>query len=229
MAEQSTGKIPPVPSFHLRAILPTLFLDVAAPILIFDLLTARGVPVLWALAAGGLAPALNNLRNWIKTRRLEPLGVIVLTFLVIGTILSLISGSIFFALIKDSFLTGTFGLIYLGSLFAARPLMFSVIRQFVAGDDPERVAWWNSLWEKPRFRAAIRFVTAVWGVAYLAEATLRVGLALVLTPRQVVTISPFLIYGMLVLLIVWTRAHMLALGRAPKTQPEAARVVVEGR
>ena len=224
MAEQSTGKAPPLPSFHLRAILPTLLIDAVVPILIFDLLTARGVPVLWG-AAGGLAPALNNLRNWIKTRRLEPLGIIVLTFLVIGTILSLISGSIFFALIKDSFMTGTFGLIYLGSLFAARPLMFSVIRQFVVGDDPERIAWWNSLWEKPRFRSAIRLVTAVWGVAYLAEAMLRVGLAFVLTPRHVVTISPVLSYGMLVLLIVWTRNHMLALGRAPKAQPEAARVV----
>ena len=57
----------------------------------------------------GLSPVLNSLRVWIGTRRIEPLGIIVMGFLAIGTAASLVSGSIFFVLIKDSFLTGTFG------------------------------------------------------------------------------------------------------------------------
>lgn len=62
----------------------------------------------------------------------------------IGTAASLISGSVFFALIKESFLTATFGFICLGSLMAERPLMFYINRQFVAGDDPARLEWWNA-------------------------------------------------------------------------------------
>ena len=61
--------------------------------------------------------------------------------------------------------------------------MFYINRQFVAGDDPVRLEWWNSLWQHPNFRAAQRVVTAVWGIAYLIEALLRVGFALVLPPR----------------------------------------------
>jgi hypothetical protein len=44
-----------------------------------------------------------------------------MAFLVIGTAASLISGSAFFALIKESFLAATFGLICLGSLLAEQP------------------------------------------------------------------------------------------------------------
>lgn len=201
----------PAGRFSFVQILPTLVFDVALPILLFNLLAGYGVPTLWALVAGGVSPALNNLRVWIRSRRLEPLGLIVIGFLAIGTAASLISGSVFVALIKDSFLTATFGLICLGSLLAARPLMFYVIRQFVAGDDPARIELWNGLWQNAEFRAAQRFVTAVWGIAYLIEALLRVGFALTLAPAQVVAISPVMGFGVLIVLIAWTRRHLLAL------------------
>src|SRR5262249_31471478 len=157
-----------------------LIFDVALPVILFNVLTHYGIPILWALVIGGLSPALNNLRVWFRTGRLEPLGIIVMTFLALGAATSLISGNIFFVLIKDSFLTGTFGLICLATLFMRRPLMFSVSRQFVAGSDPARNAWWDGLWEFPNFRSGMRVVTAVWGVVYLLEAAARVTLAFVL-------------------------------------------------
>jgi hypothetical protein len=198
-------------SFSFKQMLPTLFFDVAMPIIVFNLLTREGVSTLWALAAGGLSPALNNIRIWVKSRRLEPLGIIVMTFLAVGTAVSLISGSVFLVLIKESFLTATFGLICLGSLFAARPLLFYIIRQFVAGDDAARIEWWNGLWQFPDFRQALRFVTAIWGGVYLVEALLRVGFALFLAPAQVVAISPVMAFAVLIALIAWTRRYMQAL------------------
>jgi len=194
-----------------KPMLPTLVFDVVMPIVTFNVLTHYRVSTLWALVAGGFFPASNNLRVWAKSRRLEPLGIIVMTFLVIGTVASLISGSVFFALIKESFLTATFGFICLGSLLAERPLMFYINRQFVVGDDPVRLDWWNGLWQYPHFRAAQRLVTAVWGITYLVEALLRVGFALVLSPAKVVTISPVMTFGLMIVLVAWTRRYMLAL------------------
>ena len=201
----------PVGRFSFTQMLPTLVFDVAMPILAFNVLTSYGVSTLGALVAGGLFPASNNLRVWAKSRRLEPLGIIVMTFLAIGTAASLISGSVFVALIKESLLTATFGFLCLGSLRAERPLMFYLNRQFVAGDDPALVEWWNSLWQSPTFRAAQRLVTAVWGITYLVEALLRVGFALVLSPAKVVAISPVMAFGVMIVLIAWTRRYMLAL------------------
>ena len=54
-------------------------------------------------------------------------------------------------------------------------------------------------------------VTAVWGLAYLVEALLRVGFALTLPPARVVTISPLMAFGVMIALIVWTRRYLLAL------------------
>src|SRR5208282_5621614 len=185
----------PAGGFSFVQMLPTLVFDVAIPIVVFNVLARYGIPTLWALVAGGLSPAINNLRIWVNARRLEPLGIIVMTFLAVGTAASLISGSVFFALIKVSFLTATFGFICLGSLLRERPLMFYINRQFVAGDDPARLAWWNGLWDDlPDFRAAQRLVTAVWGIAYIVEALLRVGFAMVLSPAQVVSISPVMAF-----------------------------------
>lgn len=191
--------------------IPTLVFDVVLPIVIFNLLTHYRAPVLWALVAGGLSPAFNNLRIWIASQRLEPVGIIVMTFLAIGTAVSLISHSVFIALVKDSFLTATFGTICLGSLLARRPLLFHIVGQFVTVGDPVRIEWWNGLWGLPNFRRAMRFVTTVWGIAYLVEALARVGFALTLTPREVVVISPVMSFSVLIALIAWTRRHMQAL------------------
>lgn len=205
--------MPPAPAgdgFSFRQMLPTLVFDVALPIIAFNVLTRYGVSTLVALVAGGIFPAANNVHAWIKTGRLEPIGIIVMTFLAVGTAASLISGSVFFALIKESFLTATFGLICLGSLVFGRPLLFVVMRQFVAGDDPERIAWWNGLWEIPPFRRAQRIVTGAWGVVYLVEALVRVAFALVLAPATVVAISPVMAFGVMILMIMWTRRYMMA-------------------
>jgi len=212
MAEPLATTAEPAEKFSFAVMLPTLIFDVAAPIVIFNILAAYGVPTLWALVAGGLSPALNTLRVWAKTRRLEPLGIIVISFMVLGTTASLISGSVFVALIKDSFLTATFGCICLGSLFGARPLMFYINRQFVAGDDPVRLEWWNGLWQYPEVRRRLRRVTAVWGLAYLVEAVLRIGFALVLSPAQVVVVSPVMAFGAMIVLIAWSRRYLMALG-----------------
>lgn len=200
----------PAGRFSFKQVLPTLIFDVATPVVVFFLLTSSGVSTLWALIAGGLSPAINNIRVWMKSRRLEPVGLIVMTFLAIGAAASLISGSVFFALIKESLLTATFGLICLGSLLAERPLLFYITRQFVAGDDPVRLEWWNGLWQYAHFRRAQRLVTGVWGIAYLVEALLRVGFALFASPAQVVTISHVMAFAVLVALIVWTRRYLLA-------------------
>ena len=99
--------------------------------------------------------------------------------------------------------------------------MFYINRQFVAGDDPVRLEWWNGLWQYPNFRAAQRLVTAVWGITYLVEALLRVGFALILSPAQVVAISPLMAFSVMIVLIAWTRRYMLAL-RERRIREQAA-------
>jgi hypothetical protein len=55
-----------------------------------------------------------------------------------------------------------------------------------------------------------RFVTSVRGIAYPVEALLRVAFALALSPAKVVAISPVMAFGVMVVLITWTRRYLLA-------------------
>src|SRR5277367_5060170 len=62
-----------------------------------------------------------------------------------------------------------------------------------------------------RLSRGATLVTAVWGIAYVVEAILRVGFAMVLSPAQVVSISPVMAFAVLIALISWTRRYMLGL------------------
>jgi len=101
-----------------------------------------------------------------------------------------------------------------------RPLMFYVLRQFLAGNDSIKLKWCDESWQRPTARIAYRFVTAVWGIVYLLEALLRVCFAWFLAPAQVVVISPVMAFGVTIALIAWTRRYMIGL-RERRTRTEA--------
>ena len=211
MSEASPSRDAQPVGVNVRQVVLSLVLDLAMPIVAYFVLRQWGVPTLIALVAGGVFPLANIARGWIASRTIEPLGVIVMVVIAIGTAASLLSGSVFVALLKDSVLTGCFGLVCLGTLFMTeKPLMFYLLRQFVAGDDPARLQWWEGTWKHAPFRAALRRVTAVWGVSYIVAALIGAACAWLLKPSQVVIISPVLALATLASLAIWTRAHLLA-------------------
>jgi hypothetical protein len=112
-----------------------------------------------------------------------------------------------FILIKESFITGSVGLLFLSSLLWKRPIIFYLARQVMEAQGPERLAWWNGLWEHARFRRTMRIMSTVWGVGYVLEAGIRVVFALMLTPGAVVILSPIMGIGTTIGLIVWTRKY----------------------
>lgn len=194
-----------------RALIPDLIVDAALPAIAYQVLSRHGVSDLTALTAGAIFPAVNIMRKFVVTRRLDIIGAVVLTFIAIGTATSLLSGNVLFILIKESMITALFGLVCVSSLLWPRPLMFYFGRQFAAGEDPARLVWWNGLWDqRERFRTTLRMITTVWGVAFLIEAMVRVGFALTLTPGIVVMISPIMAIAVTVLLIIWTRNYARA-------------------
>lgn len=191
----------------LREMVPDLLIDGALPAILYQILSRHGVADVPALTAGAIFPVANILRKFIKTRSFDLIGAIVLIFLAIGVTSSLLSGNVLFVLIKESFITGLVGLLFLSSLLWHRPIIFFIARQFVAGENPERLEWWNGLWQHERFRHTMRLMTTVWGLGYFIEAVVRVPIALTLPPGIVVIVSPILAIGTTVGLIIWTRAY----------------------
>ncbi|MEU3060290.1 VC0807 family protein [Streptomyces subrutilus] len=187
----------------------TIALNVVAPIITYNVLTDdHDWSEFSALLVSGAWPVLDSAISVAWRRKFDEFAVVTLVFLVITAVVSLVGAhSARALLIKDSAVTGLFGLLCLGTLAAARPLMFYFGRKFATDGTPESTAWWNGLWEYEGFRTTMKRMTLVWGSAYVAESLVRIVLAYGLDTRTMVTLSPFMIYGVLAALAVWTARY----------------------
>lgn len=183
---------------------PTLLFNIALPIATYLLLTGQGAGTVPALAVSGVWPLAELLYSMIRRGHADEFSVFALVLLVLGIATSLLFDDPRWVLIKDSAITGLFGLVLLGSLVSGRPLMFYFGRKFATDGSPERIEWWNGLWQYGGFRRGQRMLTLVWGTAFLAEAVLRIGLSFVLSVSAMVMITNVLPYVVLAALIFGT-------------------------
>jgi intracellular septation protein A len=215
---------------NLRGMLPSLLVNVVAPIAVYRLLESQGVAVVPALMATAVCPVVGILIGWVRTRRLDVIGGISLVFIVLGVATSFFSDDPLFFLIKESFITGLFGLACFVSLVVLpRPLLFYISRQFAAGDNPALAERFEGFWQYPQFRTMQRRITLVWGVAYVVEALVRVVLALSVPIPVFLGVSPLMGMVVTVSLIAWTIAYSqrtarrgaLLLGQRGRPSPAA--------
>ncbi len=80
-------------------------------------------------------------------------------------------------LLAPSFVTGLVGLAFLGSLLARRPLIFFLARDAMTSGT-EQAAAFEDKWQFAPFRHLMRGQTLLWAAFLLAEATVRITLAL---------------------------------------------------
>jgi len=148
-----------------------------------------------ALIIAGFFPAAWIVVQWVRTRRLDPIGAIVLFGFVVGVSISeLMHGNAFVLKVRDSAFTVTFGIACLVSLLARRPMMFHIGKAMSAGDDPRRQAAYDELWEIDQAQRVFRIITVVWALGLILEASVRIGLAALLTTGVFLAVSPVIAF-----------------------------------
>ena len=186
---------------------PTVLFSLLLPLLTYSVLTDRGVPPAPALMLVAAWPLVELGLFFAIHRRVDEFGVLVLVFFGIGLLTLVAFNSPVLLLVKESAVTGLFGLVLLISLLLPRPVMFYFGRKFGTDDSPEGVAHWNGLWRHPGFRRTQRVITAVWGTAFVVEALVRIGLALLLPVSVLVMLSNALPIAVIAVLVWWTIAY----------------------
>lgn len=186
---------------------PTLVFTVVLPFITYTVLTGNGVTAAHALMLIAIWPVVELLVFFAIHRRIDEFGVLVLVFLGIGLLSMVAFNSPFLLLVKESAVTGLFGIVLLVSLLLPRPMMFYFGRKFGTDGSAEGVTYWNELWRHASFRRTQYTITAVWGVAFLAEALVRIGLAAVLPTSAMVVISSVLPIVVIAALVAWTIAY----------------------
>src|SRR5262249_37689080 len=101
--------------------LPTILFNIVLPIVTYVLLTGYGMAEAPPLVASGVWPLIELGISFARTRHADEFSIIVLVFLVVGVVASLAFNDARLLLVKDSAVTGLFGIVLLGSLLAPRP------------------------------------------------------------------------------------------------------------
>ncbi len=158
-----------------------------------------------SLLLGGVIPALVEIVSFVRHRRLDPMTTLSLAAMAVSVVLALTGGGPRVVLIKESFVTGAVGLGFLATLLAKRPALYYLGRQLSAGDVPEQVAAFEAKFEASAgMRKTLRTMTAVWGVALIADLLLRLAVVFTLTTEQALIAGPVVFYSIILALIAWT-------------------------
>ena len=88
------------------------------------------------------------------------------------------------------------------SLLFPKPIGFYTGRYFIAGNDPQRIEWFNSMWQYAHIRTMIRMQTIFWGVGTILEASVRAYLAFTLPIPQFLAVSPVVNWSIIGVIIV---------------------------
>jgi drug/metabolite transporter (DMT)-like permease len=184
------------PPTNWRKLILSLLINGFLPWLIYTLVKRyTHVSEMTALLATSVPSLLDALVGIVRNRRLDVLAGFILFTIAISVALVALGGNPKLYLVRESLVTGAFGVLALCSLFFPRPLTFYIIRYVGNGDDPERGAYFDAEWEDPTFQRDIRAITLIFGVLTVAETAIRVHLAFTWSISHFLAVSPLIFYG----------------------------------
>lgn len=207
----------------------TITFNIVLPILTYGRLTDAGWSEFSALLVSGVWPVLDTAITLAWRRKVDEFAVITLVFLVITVVVTVVGPhSTRLLLVKDSAVTGLFGVVCLASLLAPRPLMFYFGRKFGTNGTKEDAERFDGLWQYEGFRHVIRTMTVAWGVGYILEALARIGLSYKLSTATMVTVNSVMAYAVTGVLIAWTILYgRRAAARGKERERQAAEAAAE--
>jgi hypothetical protein len=186
-----------------RAILIDIVLNVVLPYMAYALLHKAGYSDVQALMLSTIVPASVAVASLIRRRRINGLSLLVLAASGMSLAATALFGSVWFALIQPSFVTGTVALIFLASLAAEKPMLFYLARDTTC-PTPEEATAFEGNWVRPGFRQAMRRLTLVWAAFLGGEALFRAALAAIWPNPTLVAATQILWIVLPVLLVQWS-------------------------
>jgi hypothetical protein len=203
-------------------LLPIVAFDIAAPIIVQSVARSHGASVTVALALSGIPPAAWIVVSMLWRRRVDAVGIFVLSSIVLATVIGLATGSGRLYLLDGAILTGVFGVVCLASLATPRPLMFHFALASNGGPESPRGREFAERWRYPAFRRVFVVLTVVWGAAFVIQAAINAAIIEATSTNRAFVINKILPYVFLVGLGAWTAVYGLRAKRRGEASRSAA-------
>ena len=192
----------------VRANVLTVVFEVVVPMALFYGLRAAGVSQWWALMAGVLVAAPYVLYTVVRNRKIDLIGLVALSVMVLSVVLGLLSDDPRTLVIREGWtaaLGGLFGAWMLVSVFVGRPAQLTLGRTIAeVKRGAEGADAWAGRWDTDaRFRRGLRINTAAWGAVLLGGAVLHIVLVYTLPIDLIALVTNVAWFGALAVLIAW--------------------------
>ncbi|KAG0173272.1 hypothetical protein DFQ28_011183 [Apophysomyces sp. BC1034] len=226
---------------QVRSLALMIFIDIGLPLVIYYVAKMYIDPII-ALVISGIPPLLHVLFTIIRKRRVDILGCIAVLSFVLSAVLSLISGDIRLALLRDSTTTALVGLMFLVTLIpletkwmTIRPLTYLIGQQMMS--EMPKVEWIDRegehrqmdrmewAWEfAPKFRRSCYIMTSLWGFFLMAEFGAKV--AMIESPLSIDSIN---LYGTIIVVVVMVGLTVLNIRMSMRLSKQIKVFAVEWR
>lgn len=171
------------------------------------LLLSSAPPILWSLA------------EFARHRRVDAVSVLVVTGIALSLLAMLGGGGAKFLQLREKLVTGVIALVFLGSALIRRPLMYELARASMRRKSSEEAEQFEALNIHAGFRRTMTVMTLVWGFGLLADVAIGVVMVFTLSIREYLLLNPFVSYGTMGALILWTTLY----GQRARRRGEARR------
>lgn len=206
-----------------RALLRQALTGGIAPLVAYELARRAGVADATALAISAAPPALAVVAEWLWSRTVNAIGVVVLVGILLGLgAAGVFHGDELLLKMRESVVTGVFGLVCLVSLvLPVRPAMFHMGKAMAGAGNPEARREFDELWELPPARRVFRVVTLAWGAGFVLEAGVRAALAFELSTGRFLAVTPVVSWIVVGSLTYWTISYVRASRRRGEAEAAA--------
>lgn len=159
----------------LGSFLLTAIFDVGVTIAVFQIAANNGVSTQVAYILSGIGPVIMMIITWVRARKMSGASLVILIWVFLSAGVAFVGGGDDrLLLVKDSAVTGGFGLACLVTMLLPKPLMFYFGAKFGTDGTKAGLDYWYGLWQYPHFRKVQYKLSYVWGIAFILEAIIRI-------------------------------------------------------
>jgi len=172
------------------------------PFVIYSLAHAR-----WgdagALMAASVPPLAWSILEFVTTRKVDAIALMVLTGIALSLLAFLGGGGVRFLQLRENLVSALVGLIFLGSAAIGKPLMYYLARAGARrrASDPAAI---DAISRNPDYRRALTWMTLVWAFGLIATSAVNCALVFLLSIKQFMLVSGIISYGGIGLMTAWT-------------------------
>jgi hypothetical protein len=226
-APSQTGRLAAASTF-MRArgggIALEVLVNAVLPFVIYSL-TDKRLGDVGALIASSGPPIAWSLVQFVRSRTVDALSLLVLTGIALSLLALAGGGGAKFLQLRENLVTGVIGLIFLGSVLVGRPLIYylaraNYTRRAATGD----LAEFEGMRDNIYFKRTMRTMTLVWGAGLVLRTALAAILVFSVSIPTYLALHSVLGYATMGALGGWTFLYarrQQAAGRARRAAAEA--------